>query len=67
MDTSISLDVFCITYPNDQKAGTASVSLISRLLDDYEAKGIVDLEHEYDMKIMSAVMYSGTFTRHTPS
>ena len=41
-------------------AGTAKPSLIGKLLDDYDVMGAVDLEHEYDLKLVGAAVYSGT-------
>ena len=42
-----------------KRAGTAKPSLISKLLDEYDVLGAVDLEHEYDLKLVGAVMYAG--------
>ena len=43
-----------------QRAGTAKPSLIGELLDDYELSGVVDPDHENDIKLVGAVMYGGT-------
>ena len=43
----------------EKRAGTAKSSLIGNLLDDYDAMGSVDSEHEYDLKMFAAVMYAG--------
>ena len=48
-----------MTLTESQRAGTAKPSLIGRLLDDYDATGIVDVEHEYDLKMVGAAMYVG--------
>ena len=42
-----------------KKAGTANVSLVGNLLDDYETTGTVDLAHEDDIKLVGAAMYAG--------
>ena len=42
-----------------KRAGTARPSLIGKLLDEYEASGTADIEHEYDLKVIGAVMYAG--------
>ena len=47
-----------------KQAGVARPSLIGKLLDDYDISAAVDLEHEYDLKMVGAVMYFGK--RHSP-
>ena len=42
-----------------QKAGTAKPSLLGKLLDEYDAGGTVDAEHEYDLKMVGVIMYGG--------
>ena len=48
-----------VTKSGKQRAGTAKHSLIGRLLDDYDAAGVVDHDHEYDLKLVGAAMYAG--------
>ena len=45
-----------------KRAGTASASLVGRLLDDHESTGVVDPDHEYDIKMVGAAMYSGKYS-----
>ena len=45
-----------------KKAGTAKPSLIGNLMDEYEASGTLDPEHEYELKLIGAVMYAGKDT-----
>lgn len=33
--------------------------MLGRLLDDYDAEGVVDMEHENDLKLVGAAMYGG--------
>lgn len=39
--------------------GIKKQSFLADLLDDYERKGIVDVQHEEDMKVLSATLYEG--------
>ena len=48
-----------VSHADEQKAGSAKTSLIGRLLDDYESAGIIDLEHENDLKLVGGGMYAG--------
>ena len=50
-------------YTGFKKAGTASVSLVGNLLEDYEATGAVDPDHEDDIKLVGAAMYAGKCLR----
>ena len=49
-----------------QRTGSAKTSLVGRLLDDYEAMGTVDLDHEYDIKMVGAIMYAGGYHLRVP-
>ena len=49
----------CSLLIETQRAGTALPSLVGSLLDDYEAMGITDPDHEYDIKLIGAIMYAG--------
>ena len=42
-----------------QSSGTAKPSLVGKLLDEYDAEGAADPEHEHDLKVVGAVMYGG--------
>lgn len=42
-----------------KRSGKAKPSLIGSLLDDYDEAGALDLEHEYDLKVIGAAMYAG--------
>ena len=50
-----------------KRAGTGRASLVERLLDEYESIGVVDTDHEYDIKMIGAIMYSGKAVSSTPS
>ena len=42
-----------------KRAGTANLSLVGKLLDDYEATDVIDLDHEDDIKQVASAMYAG--------
>ena len=43
----------------EKRAGSAKPSFIGKLLDDFDASGSMDSEHEYDLKMVGAGMYTG--------
>lgn len=40
------------------------MSLVGKLLDDYDVSGAVDLGHEHDLRMVGAVMYAGKSDLH---
>ena len=42
-----------------QRTGRAKPSFLGQLLDDYDAAGVVDSEHENELKLVGAAMYAG--------
>lgn len=47
---------------NPQARGTATPCFVSQMLDEYEERDVVDLDHEEDMKCMSNAIYGGKWS-----
>ena len=53
------MSYFVSVLNGTKSLGIANTSLVGKLLDEYEAIGVVDPDHEYDIKMVGAIMYSG--------
>lgn len=53
------LFIFKITICYSQRIGAAKPSFIKDLIDDYEAMGIEDIEHEEDMIALGGMVFAG--------